>query len=214
MNKYVKIIITILLIAFLMACGYQFYKRQTTKELKLISRQFTFDVSQGYSTDISQYLDLNDIDENLKNDILANASVHITDPETTVPLQAGRHSAYILYNDQRYWFDIQIEDKEAPVFEAKDVINVPITYQITDFTPFFTVTDHSEMTLSVDSSQIDFNTPGNYLVTATATDKAGNTSTYQQEFAVNWVYSISEFEQIWYGIEPSAENNDEPIYTE
>ena len=197
MKKIVKVIIIIGLIGFLGLCAYKITNKKQ-KDIQLKQTNFDFDISQNYSTSLEDYIDFSHVSEEQKQTILNNATIQITDPAYTAPLTSGRYSAYILYNDQRYFFTITIKDTNAPVFTAgEETIHVPITYVINDYIPFFNVSDESEITMSY-QGEIDFYSPGDYEITAIATDSQGNQSTYTQKFTVDWVYTVDEFNQMWY----------------
>ncbi len=197
MKKLVQVIIVIGLIAFLGLCANKLMNKKQ-KEIQLKQMNFDFDISQNYSNSLEDYIDFSNQSDEQKQNILNNASLQITDPTYTYPLTSGRYSAYIQYNDHRYFFTITIKDTSAPVFIAReDTIHVPITHVITDYTPFFTVTDESAITMSY-QGDIDFYSPGDYEITAIATDSQGNQTTYTQNFTVDWVYTVEEFNQMWY----------------
>ena len=71
-----------------------------------------------------------------------------------------------------------IEDTEAPVIEGVEEITV-VEGGTVSYKSNVTVTDNydPDVQLTVDNSQVDLDTPGDYEVTYTATDASGNTAT-------------------------------------
>lgn len=83
-----------------------------------------------------------------------------------------------------------IVDTEAPIIRCHDTITVPLG-ENTDYLAGITVTDNydSTPTLTVDTSQVQMDTPGNYSIIYTATDASGNVA---KEEAVVCVVENSE----------------------
>ena len=71
-----------------------------------------------------------------------------------------------------------IEDNEAPVFEAVPELSAYVGEAVA-YRKGVVVTDNcgGEITLTVDSSEVNLNVPGDYTVKYTASDASGNTST-------------------------------------
>jgi lipoprotein-anchoring transpeptidase ErfK/SrfK len=107
------------------------------------------------------------------------------------------------FNEQKtYTFKINVVDKEAP--KIKGVVN-RISYfgDTIDMVSYLTVTDNSGETIEPQiNGDYDFNTPGIYNLTVTATDSAGNvasvpfTLTVKKEYKNSYYIRINRIQNI------------------
>lgn len=86
---------------------------------------------------------------------------------------------------------VTISDTKKPTFtKAPTRVKVTVGDDSYDFSKKFKANDQTKVTLSFDTSAVDFNTPGTYTAKVTASDTSGNERT--KKFKVKVVWSTSE----------------------
>lgn len=86
---------------------------------------------------------------------------------------------------------VTISDTKKPTFtKAPKTVKVKVGNDTYDFRKKFKATDQTKVSLTFDTSAVDFNTPGTYTAKVTASDTAGNERT--KKFKVKIVASTSQ----------------------
>ena len=86
---------------------------------------------------------------------------------------------------------VTISDTKKPTFtKAPTSVKVTVGDDSYDFSKKFKAKDQTKVTLSFDTSDVDFNTPGTYTAKVTASDTSGNERA--KKFKVKVVWSTSE----------------------
>lgn len=96
--------------------------------------------------------------------------------------KVGTYQATATYKNEELTFKIVVKDTTKPVFkDFKEKVEVPREYT-GDLVKEFTAEDLSEVTITVDTKEVDFSKAGEYKANVTATDKYKNKAT--KEFTV------------------------------
>lgn len=86
---------------------------------------------------------------------------------------------------------VTISDTKKPTFtKAPKTVKVKVGNDTYDFRKKFKATDQTKVSLTFDTSAVDFNTPGTYTAKVTASDSSGNERT--KKFKVKIVASTSQ----------------------
>lgn len=101
----------------------------------------------------------------------------------------------VLYQGQSVTVTVEIIDTTPPVLEGAEDLEITEGESLS-YKKNIQVSDNSsqEVTLEIDNSQVDLNTPGTYPVRYTATDASGNTSFVDITVTVNRFVSPTEIE--------------------
>lgn len=160
---------------------------KTSMELK--KENFIVEYGEQYSTKASDYIKAD-------NDVLEDVVIKVENKHAkecpagsqcaefliTDVYRVGTYKATATYKKEKLEFTIEIKDTTKPVFkDFKEKVEVPREYT-GDLSKEYTAEDLSEVTITVDTKEVDFNKAGEYKAKVTATDKNKNKTT--KEFTV------------------------------
>lgn len=148
----------------LVGCG-------SSNKLELKKETFVVEYGETISMDAKTYL-AKDTDK----DVLKDAQVLIKLNKMT-PTPIGTYDATIKYKDESIKFKVKVKDTKKPEFiDFKDKIEVEQGFN-GDITTMFKSHDLSEVKITVDTKNVDFNKLGEYKVKVTAIDHYKNKTT-------------------------------------
>ena len=151
---------------------------------------FELELGEPISPDIGEYVDLSRLSAEDAEFVRQNTQIlydgrDIAETDTAVP---GGHILTINYKGHQYrQYTIEITDRMPPVFtKVRNLYTFPgIPISEEEYDTIFEATDNSgQADVDVDMPEIDYNTAGEYKVTATATDSSGNRSTAEASIVV------------------------------
>lgn len=172
MKKLVYSLLTVCLMMGLVACGGK------TEEVELKKDEFTVEYGKKLSTNPSTYLDTD------STSILDSAKVtfddYKKDGDANYPA-VGAYMGEITYKEDKKEktkkLVVRVKDTVAPKFEDfEDTIHLVKGSIDSDLRKYFYARDLSTVTITVDSSKVDFASEGEYKITVTATDEHGNST--------------------------------------
>ncbi len=160
-----RTIVTVAALFFLTGCS---------KATRLIPRkQVVLEYGTEYDKTIGDYLVLDKMADDFKDDVLLKGDVTVQgfNPEHIV---LGEFPVEIMYGDQQVTSKLVVKDTTAPAFENVEDITIRFNDVNYDFSQHIHVTDKQKVTYTIDTSKIDFDKPGEYTMTVTASDLSGN----------------------------------------
>ena len=148
----------------LVGCG-------SNSKLELKKETFVVEFGETISMDAKTYL-VKDTDK----DVLKDAQVLIKLNKMT-PTPIGTYDATIKFKDESVKFKVKVKDTKKPEFvDFKDKIEIEQGFN-GDITTMFKASDLSEVKITVDTKNTDFNKAGEYKVNVIATDESKNKTT-------------------------------------
>ena len=144
---------------------------------------FELELGEPISDDIAEYVDMNALSAEDAKFVRENTEIlYDGQPIAESDLaQAGGHTLTIKYCGHQYReYIIEITDHAPPVFtKAKDLYTFEnIRINEDEYDKMFAAEDNSgQVDITVDIPEVDYDTVGEYTVTATATDPSGNKTT-------------------------------------
>lgn len=165
LNKVWMLGIASLLGLTLVGCG-------SSNKLELKKNTFTVEYGEKISTNAKDYL-VKDTDKAvLKDTKIAIKKLKNEDEKDYA--KVGVYKATAKYDNETVNFTIEVKDTVKPEF-----VNFPEKVEVAkgyneDITTKFKAEDLSEVTITVDTSKVDFNKTGEYKVKVVATDKYKN----------------------------------------
>ena len=143
---------------------------------------FELELGQPISDDIAEYVDMSQLSAEDARFVRENTDLlydgnDIKDSDLAAP---GDHTLTINYRGHQYRkYTIKIYDHEPPVFTKSEPLYTFATLPLDEslYDTMFEAEDNSgEVDVSYDVPEVDYNTPGEYKITAVATDSSGNKS--------------------------------------
>lgn len=119
----------------------------------------------------------------------------------------GKYTITVKYKKKSLKQSVIVKDTKAPeVAVPADIEVLQGTDLATfDFKSLMSVSDASETTIDVDTSKVDVNTPGQYDINVTVTDKHGNKTVKAGKVTVTAKPEISDDEQV---VQETVKNSD------
>ena len=150
---------------------------------------FELNLGDKISDDIGEYVDMSRLTAEEADFVRDNTELlYDGEPIDDSISETGDHTLTINYCGSRYReYQIKITDKVPPVFTEKNNIYTFVGLSIDEsmIDDMFTAEDNSgSCEITIDKSDIDYNTAGKYVMTATATDPSGNTATAKAKVIV------------------------------
>ncbi len=109
-------------------------------------------------------------------EVLNEAQVHMM-LNKKFPTDIGVYEGSIVYKKESVKFKVEVKDTTAPEFvDFQYRLEVEQGYS-GDITSYFTATDYSPVFITSDTSNVDFNTLGEYEMNVTASDTSRNHTT-------------------------------------
>lgn len=181
----------------LTACGSQ-------SALKVKKDAFTYEYGEVLKIKTSTYIDADkDVLEKTSIDVDIKKSKEaskIKDKKGNVisisNLDLGTYTATAKYKEDKVDFTIEVKDTTKPVFveSNKEIIKIE-KGSSEDLTAYFAATDLFDVTITVDTSKVDFNVPGIYEAKAIAKDKNKNKATKKFKIEVKEVLSAEDVQE-------------------
>lgn len=168
MKKIIKLSFLFLLVFILTGCG----------KLLQVKKQITIEYGHNIPGDVKEYLQLDKINEDKRDDIIQNTKIDILDDYVKEEHPTiGTYTVQLTYQKEKERIIVEVKDTTKPTFvDFKDTIetykDVPI-----DLTKAYQVKDLSKVIIEVDENQIDYTKEGTYKTTITATDESQNKET-------------------------------------
>lgn len=192
-TKRKKNIIGSLVVILLLGCIGVYVLTKNNSTLILTTNSINVELGQVVSTDVSDYLDYNKVDKKIVSDIVKNAETKnnfeyvvieskdengniISKEEKDYP-KVGNYKIDFSYKKENKTIKVEVVDTTAPIITAPDTIDV---IQFTDLSTFnfaelLQVTDYSDVNdWSIDISNVDVNTVGQYKIKLSINDVAKN----------------------------------------
>lgn len=119
----------------------------------------------------------------------------------------GKYTITVKYKKNSLKQSVIVKDTKAPEVEVPADIEVLQGTDLTtfDFKSLMNVSDASETTIDVDVSKVDVNTPAQYDINVTVTDKHGNKTVKAGRVTVTAKPEISDDEQV---VQETVKNSD------
>ena len=189
-----------IIILFGIVGGIYAFSTTSHKLLLLKEKEITIEYGKKISSDIKEYLDTSKLSESEKNDILKNTKIKTNikneiltstnEDGTTTEKDAGyakigKYLITLTYKDETANINVTVKDSTAPELLVPEQVEIVqgtdlATY---DFKSLMTASDLSELSdYTIDYSQIDINTPGEYMAKCSVQDKSENKT--EKEFKV------------------------------
>ncbi len=141
---------------------------------------FTMELGDPLSDDIGEYVDLSEMSAEdaqfaKDNTVLMLDGVDIRDAGMIKP---GDHKLTIMYCGHQYrQYSFEVIDNEPPEFTKAEglytFVGIPLDEELLD--SMFAAEDNSgDVEIKLDKPELDYDTAGDYKVTAVASDKSGN----------------------------------------
>ena len=167
-SKKKKIIISSIIAVILIAVVVAILLLNMTK-LKVVDN-FTIELGNKISTNVADYV-LDNTDEKVVN----NTTVEIVGLDESSEYPAvGEYVVKVKYKNQVREVIVTVTDTTKPVFKNfNKEINIYTGEQV-DWNTLFVADDLSEVTISVDDSNIDYSKAGTYQIKVVATDSSNN----------------------------------------
>ena len=170
MKKIVYSLLSMCLLLGIVACGGK------SEEIGLKKDEFTVEYGKKISMDPSTYLDTDN------SSVLTSAKVAFDDYEVEGDKNYPAVGAYvgeITYTENKKEKNkkvvVRIKDTVAPKFEDfEDTIYLVKGSIDSDLRKYFYAYDLSAVSITVDSTKVDFASEGEYKIVVTATDEHGN----------------------------------------
>lgn len=187
-SKNIQKIVTVLILMIVFIIIIFAFFRGSKKTTFLLKKEyFTVELGDEYSLHPRDYIKgdkevLDDTKISVKNanDVPCNCGPDIGTIAQEYPV--GEYEGTATYKDKKLKFMIEIKDTKAPAFENfKEAIEVELG-DTKDLTTNFKVNDASEVTITVDTTGVDFNKVGSYPATVKAVDKYNNST--QKEITI------------------------------
>lgn len=138
------------------------------EQMKLKNKELTVEYGEIISSDLKTYLE--NSDEYMKNSTMTGIPENEEGKEYPA---VGQYSLKISHRNTNQEVTVKVEDTKAPTFtDGTTKVTVDNGEKINK--KKFTATDLSDVTITVEDSQIDYTKSGNYKVKVTATDKYQN----------------------------------------
>lgn len=168
-NRKKKIIIISSVIAVILIAVVVAILLQNITKLKVVDN-FTIELGNKISTNVADYV-LDNTDEKVVN----NTTVEIVglDESSEYP-SVGEYVVKVKYKNQVREVIVTVEDTTKPVFKDFNKDITIYTGEQVDWNTLFVADDLSEVTISVDDSNIDYSKAGTYQIKVTATDSSNN----------------------------------------
>ncbi len=179
--------------------------------LKLKKESINVEYGQSVSTDLNDYLDLSDLSNKEKKDVLKNTKYKsnvkneletITNQDGTISqkdrgfAKIGDYKITLTYQNEVEIIKVKVRDTVTPQLSGPDNIEIIQGTDLTtfDFKSLISATDLSQLNdIIIDYSEIDTNTLGEYKVKASVEDVNKNKA--EKEFKVTVVVAPLVIEQ-------------------
>ena len=179
--------------------------------LKLKKESINVEYGQSVSTDLNDYLDLSDLSNKEKKDVLKNTKYKsnvkneletITNQDGTISqkdrgfAKIGDYKITLTYQNEVEIIKVKVRDTVTPQLSGPDNIEIIQGTDLTtfDFKSLISATDLSQLNdIIIDYSEIDTNTLGEYKVKASVEDVNKNKA--KKEFKVTVVVAPLVIEQ-------------------
>ena len=154
-----------------------------TLNQKYAYSSFELELGEPISTDIGEYIDMSELSAEDAQFVKENTEIlYDGQPiEKSDLAQTGDHTLTINYCGHQYReYTIEITDHVPPVFTKAENLYTFETIRINEeeYDKMFAAEDNSgQVDVKLDIPEVDYDTVGEYTVTATATDSSGNKST-------------------------------------
>ncbi len=140
--------------------------------LELIHEQFTVELGQSVISDVSCYLDMDNLSEKEKRDIQKYAKFSIED-QKNVYNQVGKYLASIEYKQDKVDFYIHVQDTTFPIIHAPAYLYTSLKQPI-DYKKVIHVEDQNLQRLVIDDEEVNIDKIGEYPLHIMAYDETGN----------------------------------------
>lgn len=173
-----KSMLLMALLVFLVGCG----------SIEVITREeLTVEFGNAISTNIKDYLNTEEMNEEDVDTIIGEGQL-VIEPNELVESQnyqkVGNYTVKIAYDDIEYEVKVNVQDTTAPEFEGlRSNLETYVNEKI-DFSKIYKANDLSEVTISVDDSDVDYSTAGTYTAFVTAKDSYNNETTEEVSITV------------------------------
>ena len=167
-SKKKIIIISSIIAVILIAVAIAILLQNITK-LKVVDN-FTIELGNEISTNVADYV-LDNTDEK----VVKNTTVEIVglDESSEYP-SVGDYVVKVKYKNQVREVIVTVEDTTKPVFKDFNKDITIYTGEQVDWNTLFVADDLSDVTISVDDSNIDYSKAGTYQIEVVATDSSNN----------------------------------------
>lgn len=177
-----KVITIIISLAILGVAIFAVYTVTTpTNKLKLKEEAFVFEYGYSYSYDKSSYIDADKevLDKTIVmingEDIDNPPTYDLSEEQWLDIYDVGTYKGVATYEDEKVEFIVEIKDTTKPEFISfHNEITVKVNDENVEFESYFYAGDLSDVTLSVDTSDVDLSKVGSYEITVVAEDVHGN----------------------------------------
>ncbi|OUQ04012.1 hypothetical protein B5E92_13505 [Erysipelatoclostridium sp. An15] len=172
--------------------------------LAIKNNEITIEYGEKISNDVKKYIDTSKLDDdeekdvlkntvirtNVKNEVITSTNEDGTTTETDAGYpKIGNYVITLTYKDETANINVTVKDSTAPELLVPEQVEIVqgtdlATY---DFKSLMTASDLSELSdYTIDYSQIDINTPGEYMAKCSVQDKSENKT--EKEFKVIIVF--------------------------
>ncbi|MDQ0363100.1 immunoglobulin-like domain-containing protein [Breznakia pachnodae] len=177
-----KVITIIVSLSVIAAVTFAVYTAVTpNNKLKLKEESFVFEYGYSYSYEKSYYIDadkeiLDKITVKINGEDIDNPATYDLSEEQWLDIyDVGTYKGVATYEDEKVEFLVEIKDTTKPEFISfNKEITVKVNDEKVEFESYFYAGDLSDVTLSVDTSDVDLSKAGSYEITVVAEDEYGN----------------------------------------
>lgn len=188
MKKVLSILALTVFIFILSGC-------QEKNILVLQDKEFITEYGQEISSELEDYLDLSSVSEKDQEQMTLTVNVkeedHVTKDDGTY-IKTGTYEASITYKNKFIAFNIIVKDTVAPVLTGLDQIELASGTEL-NYSDYYSASDLNELEeIQYDTSNIDINNEGTYLLKISVKDIAGNEAQKEVPVTVKNVLDTQE----------------------
>lgn len=188
MKKVLSILVLTVFIFILSGC-------QEKNILVLQDKEFITEYGQEISLKLEDYLDLSSVSEKEQEQMTLTVNVkeedHVTKDDGTY-IKTGTYEAGITYKNKFIAFNIIVKDTVAPVLTGLDQIELASGTEL-NYSDYYSASDLNELEeIQYDTSNIDINNEGTYLLKISVKDIAGNEAQKEVPVTVKNVLDTQE----------------------
>ncbi len=191
MKKLLAILLSILMVTSLAACG----DKKLERLVLLNDEDIIVELGSDLDLTLEKYLDTSDLSE----EELAEVTIKLVTPKMDgngnvkadskevepTNLGFGTKAILIELDGEQKTINVKVEDTVAPEFtKSKDSYTIEEGDKLPDIKKDFEATDLTEVTISVNTDEVKTDKPGKYKATVKATDTSGNETTKEVTITV------------------------------
>lgn len=180
-TKMKKMVAIVLAIAILSASGFGIYTLSVGNGITISLKKDilkTVEYGESITSSLEDYLDLSKLDKVDKEKVLKESKLtsNIKNEDGKEYPGIGDFEITITYKDQKLEFKVEVKDSVAPVFNEMNEVSFEQGTEF-DYVSAINATDLQRVEVTFDTTAINKDVPGDYIVKVIAKDKSNNEAT-------------------------------------